>query len=70
MTCFDDFQIAHYRENEGYSDNWFDMEGDDGRDRSYFFKIPEKNGDLYFTVDSYYQGTVPDNCWGGNYPKY
>lgn len=30
--------------------------------------IPEKNGDLYFTIEGYFQGMVPDSCWEGYYP--
>jgi hypothetical protein len=26
LSCFDEFQIAHYRDPEGYSDNWYDVE--------------------------------------------
>lgn len=28
IDCVYDFQIAHHRDGEGYSDNWFDMEDD------------------------------------------
>lgn len=30
--------------------------------------LPAKNGDLYFTVESYFQGMVPASCWTGEYP--
>lgn len=30
LTCFDDFQIAHYRDGEGYFDSWYDKENDAG----------------------------------------
>lgn len=30
LTCFDDFQIAHYRDGEGYIDSWYDKENDNG----------------------------------------
>jgi len=28
LGCFDDYQIAHYRDNEGYTDDWIDVDGD------------------------------------------
>ena len=56
LTCFDDFQIAEYRDNEGYTDDWYDKNGDAGTETSYTVNVPAKNGDLYFSVESYYQG--------------
>lgn len=45
------------------------MENDNGKEHSYEVVVPAKNGDLYFTVESYYYGAVPTTCWGGYYPK-
>ena len=28
IDCVNDFQVAHLRDGEGYSDNWYDMEDD------------------------------------------
>ena len=45
--------VAHNRENEGYDGNWYDVE--EGDDKNTFYTIiPEKNGDLYFTAETYY----------------
>ena len=30
--------------------------------------MPEQSGDLYFSVEGYFQGMVPDDCWSGSYP--
>ena len=57
--CFSRFQIGHYR--PGYSDTWFDQDNDDGIVKSYLFKAIGQ-GDLYFTVETYYQGMVPFEC--------
>ena len=32
LTCFYDFQIAHYRDNDGYTDDWYDKEYDKAED--------------------------------------
>lgn len=67
IDCISDFQIAHHREGEGYTDNWFDMEDDqnyqawmsngatDETVSTYKVTIPENDGDVYFTVESYYR---------------
>lgn len=73
LTCFYDFQIAHYRDNEGYTDDWYDKEYNQNEDTTagsstYEVTVPANNGDLYFSVDGYFQGMVPDSCWSGAYP--
>ena len=30
LRCFDNFQMGHYRDDEGYTDDWFDKEDDRG----------------------------------------
>lgn len=35
--CFSDYTIGHYRDSEGYSDKWYDVENDDETTKSYFF---------------------------------
>lgn len=63
LGCFDEFQIAHYRDNEGYSDNWIDVEdGQSWYEDDFSMIINEKKGDLYFTVESYYYGMIPALC--------
>ena len=74
LTCFYDFQIAHYRDNEGYGDDWYDKEYNAPEDSvteavsTYEVTVPANNGDLYFSVDGFFQGMVPDSCWSGAYP--
>jgi len=74
LTCFYDFQIAHYRDNEGYTDDWYDKEYNAAEDdtstgtSTYEVTVPSNDGDLYFSVDGYFQGMVPDSCWSGSYP--
>ena len=63
LRCFSDFQVAHYRDNEGYTDTWYDKENDDGQLSQYEVTIPTQDGDLYFTVDTYFYGLVPTTCW-------
>ena len=33
MTCFQDFQIGHYRHAEGYDSDWYDVEDNDKSER-------------------------------------
>lgn len=55
MPCFEGFQVGVYREDEGYANNWFDVENDDAVDGQYFeVVVPENNGDMYFSVETYY----------------
>jgi len=68
LECFQDYQIAHYRNEQGYSDDWYDKENDKGREETYQVTVPRKDGDLYFTVETYFQGMVPSLCWGGEAP--
>ena len=63
LGCFDDFQIAHYRDDEGFTDNWFDVEGTGSfNGDTHTVSVPAKNGDLYFTVESYYYAMIPYTC--------
>lgn len=54
INCINDFQISHYRESEGYSDDIFDKEDDDGTLANYYITVPANNGALYFSAESYY----------------
>ena len=54
MRCTGGFQVGVYRDDEGYSNNWFDEEADNGKIHYYDIEIPEKDGDLYFSVETYY----------------
>jgi hypothetical protein len=63
LGCFDDFQIAHYRDDEGYTDNWFDSESLGSKWSSrYTVTVPEQSDDLYFSVETYYYGMIPYLC--------
>lgn len=63
LVCFESFQIAHYRDDEGYTDTWYDKEGDFGFENQYQIEVPAVDGDLYFTVETYFYGLVPGTCW-------
>ena len=56
--CFERFAVAHYRKDEGYRHSWYDVIADDSdqtnlKYKNYFFTVPEQNGDLYLTVETY-----------------
>lgn len=69
MKCYDDYQIGHFRDPEGYTDDWYDHDGDDGEEHTYEVTVPARDGDLYFTAESYYYAMVPSSCWGGFAPN-
>ena len=59
MRCLEDIQVGVYRNDEGFSNNWFDEEAADGKVHLYDIEIPEQDGDIYFSVETYYQNTIP-----------
>ena len=65
IKCFDELDVAHYRDGEGYRLSWYDMEGDLGFVNDYTIHVPKQDGDLYFTVESYYANMVPISCLSG-----
>ena len=67
-TCLFDIEIAHYRDDGGYKDTWYDQEKDWGFESIYKASNLKKNGDLYITVESYYQSTIPLSCSLDTYP--
>jgi hypothetical protein len=64
-ACFKEASIAHRR--EGYTNNWYDQEFDWGDAKEVHVTIPEKKGDLYFNVETYYPSMIPKNCIQSTY---
>lgn len=62
FTCFKEVSIAHIRDGEGYSNNWYDVENDFGTKSDFFLQVPGNEGDLYFSVESYYPSMYPISC--------
>ena len=64
--CFDQYEIGHYRDPEGYTRSWYDSDNllDDilhiGKD--YFITVPEKDDDIYLAAETYYYGVTPLRC--------
>ena len=58
--CFDDVSMAYIY--SGYSDNWYDALDMDENFNTYFFVAPEKNGDIFVTVETYSDNIVPLSC--------
>ena len=70
MGCFSAINIVHLRDDEGYTDDWFDALDIGEVDKSYDFSVPRwanvGYGDrLYITVETYYAETVPSGCLDG-----
>lgn len=69
FTCFYEVVVAHTR-GEEYTDNWYDaIDMEDGELRTYFFKPPAKNGDMYVTVETYPNELIPGYCMKGRDPE-
>ena len=65
-NCFDDVQIGHYRDGEGYKSVWYDHEDSTLADDAlvtYSIGSVQKDGELYFTVESYYNHMLPSACY-------
>lgn len=64
--CFGDYSIAHNR--AGYKTFWYDRDGADDSDvKNYYTTAPKKDGDFYFSVETYPLSTIPTACHGGSY---
>jgi hypothetical protein len=64
--CITDYEIGHLRDSEGYSGDWYDAESMDEAYHSYYITVPANDGALYFTVETYYQNTIPTECTTGS----
>jgi hypothetical protein len=58
--CFEDISVAYAQ--TGYTDNWYDALDMDENFHSYYFTVPEKNGDFYITAETYSENIVPSKC--------
>lgn len=65
ITCIFNFEIAHMRDSEGYAGYWYDAENMDELYHNYYITVPAFDGALYFTVESYYQELIPNECTSG-----
>jgi len=57
--CFSEFYVSHHRASEGFKKSRFDAIDQDEENHSYEFEVPKNHGDLFFSVESYYEGMVP-----------
>jgi hypothetical protein len=62
FTCFKEVSIAHKRDEEGYTNNWYDVDDDWGSLWDFYVTVPRRAGDLYFGVESYYSSMYPLSC--------
>ena len=78
MDCFHQISILHFRDNEGYTDDWYDYTDEiPGWEENsltgyiyYTVDIPEDaqittDDALYFTLETYYGNMVPKECTNG-----
>ena len=62
--AFDGITTTEYREEEGYSNSWYDVDNDEpfGKKRNFTFEIPKLDGDVYVSVESYSHKMVDPSC--------
>jgi hypothetical protein len=65
QLCFSDLTTVEYRGDHGYKNSWFDVDDDpiDSPWQNFTFEIPKIDGDLYISVESYYQHMVAPGCY-------
>ena len=69
QACFDSFYIAHFLEDQGYEDTWYDALNMDEQVNEYTFTAPSNGKTIYFTVETYYQDVIPNECTTGDYRR-
>lgn len=73
IECFQQIDIAHYREDQGYKHSWYDVEGDDGSYKSFNFTLDQKTiRPIYLTIETYMPHVVPNcqRCMDGGHPEH
>ena len=60
--CFQQYQIAHVRDKEGFVETWYDFENDNGIEKSYQIKVSASDSDIYISSETYYYQMVPLDC--------
>lgn len=59
-NCFYSYQIGHYRNKEGYDNTWTDSYNfPENSWQDFIFTPSQRNGDIYFQVDTYSYNIVP-----------
>jgi len=58
------------RDDEGYTSTYYDAEDMDENYYYYYMTVPENDGSLYFTAETYYQEMIPNECTTGSYVGY
>ena len=61
-NCVYNYEIAHHRASEGYSGDWYDAIDMEEQYDDYYITVPADDGGLYFTVETYYQNIIPNEC--------
>ena len=68
-TCFSSYQVAHYRDGDGYGDKWYDRNDAsalDGVTSTYTYTTQsDVTSDIYFTAATYLSQIIPNSCTTG-----
>jgi hypothetical protein len=55
QECFQQYQIAHVRDQEGFVETWYDLENDvTGTEKTYSFEVSGSDSDIYISSETYY----------------
>ena len=61
FTCFDGVYFSF--EIDGYSNNKYDVNGDDSEEKTFTIPLDTQSGDIYFTIETYPLNTIPSRCF-------
>ena len=70
--CFSMMTDTHYRDHEGFSNNWHDVEKDNGKQKEFYFTMPKHDGPFYLSSETYAPDMVPEGpfCLNYDYPTH
>jgi hypothetical protein len=60
--CFDDIQIGHYRDPEGYLSTWIDCIDCGDEEYYYEYTATTNRHPIYFTLETYSYAIIPEVC--------
>lgn len=65
VSCFEGVDYSLDFTKVGYRHSWYDVDDDpiEGARRTFTFTVPEQNGTLYISVESYFKNMGSDYCY-------
>ena len=65
VGCFSGLDYSTDFSQVGYKHSWYDVDNDpiEGERRNFTFIVPEQNGTLYISLESYYINMATEHCY-------